>query len=181
MVGLQGALLSHWLEPVYLSSLTLGSKYQPQHVRRALHSRLGPVLSLPPPYTAALPSLLATTSPEARQATKPPEVSANWVASRPWPELVVGSTGRTTTGASSRLSKRALASRFLALSEGPGAREAARTALLRSDFPLHCSYGQLKAGAGSYQEAKVQLVRRLQEQGAGVWVGKPGEQDSFAV
>jgi hypothetical protein len=64
----------------------------------------------------------------------------------------------------------------------PGAREAARTPLLRSPIlPARLSYGQLKAGVAAHAEAARQLERRLAEQGAGLWVGKPGEQDAFPV
>ena len=82
VLGLQGALLSHWLEPIYLSSLTLGSKHIPEHVERALYGRLERFLPLPPPHRVAKPALLATTSPENRQPTKAQDFSANWIAGR---------------------------------------------------------------------------------------------------
>ena len=160
-----------------------------------LHGRLGHFLPLPPPHRVAQPALLGTTSPETRQPTKAQEFSANWIAgrwvlysnqlvsrphaklvlSRQGPELVVGSTGRTTLGTTSRLSKAAFLKDFLrqvshncyALlkvffrqTAVPGARDVARSPLLRSHLPLRCSYAQLKYGAINYCEARQQLMRR---------------------
>ena len=45
VLGLQGALLAHWLRPLYLSSVSLGSRFHPGHLTRALHGRL-PAASL---------------------------------------------------------------------------------------------------------------------------------------
>ena len=39
VLGLQGALLAHWLRPLYLSSVSLGSRFHPGHLTRALHGR----------------------------------------------------------------------------------------------------------------------------------------------
>ena len=79
---------------------------------------------------------------------------------RQGPELVVGSTGRTTAGATSRLSKSAFLKAFLGQTAIPGARDVARSPLLRSHLPLRCSYAQLKHGAINYCEARAQLMRR---------------------
>ena len=43
------------------------------------------------------------------------------------------------------------------------------------------SYRQLKNLARDYQDAKVTLVNKLVETGAGHWVEKPVEQDQFYV
>lgn len=43
MLGLQGALLSHLIEPVYLQSLTVGTLSHTGHLGRAMSRRLAPV------------------------------------------------------------------------------------------------------------------------------------------
>eukprot|EP00064_Thunnus_orientalis_P021961 superscaffoldBa00007000_g22133 len=50
VVGLQGALLSHLLEPVYLHSLTVGTLSHTGHLGRAMARRLAPIKHLPFPY-----------------------------------------------------------------------------------------------------------------------------------
>ena len=80
VIGLQGSLLSHWLRPVYFSSITIGSKFHPDHVTRALYGRISCDMTLPPHYRLNCPPLLATTSPEARQPSKAQDHSVNWVS-----------------------------------------------------------------------------------------------------
>ena len=98
VIGLQGSLLSHWLRPVYLSSITIGSRFHPDHVTRALYGRLasselaGELTG--PGYRLNQPPLLATTSPEARQPSKAADHSVNWVRGFS-PEVVACSSGKT--------------------------------------------------------------------------------------
>lgn len=49
-VGLQGALLSHLVEPLYLHSLTVGTLSHTGHLGRAMARRLAPIRHLPFPY-----------------------------------------------------------------------------------------------------------------------------------
>ncbi len=56
MLGVQGALLSHLVEPIYLYSVTLGSLFHPHHLYRALAGRVEEHLTgLPPPYRLNIP------------------------------------------------------------------------------------------------------------------------------
>ena len=68
----QGALLTHLMHPIYLASITVGSKFHPGHMKRALYERItdhvGPLPS--DNYKFNRPQMYATTSPETRQATK---------------------------------------------------------------------------------------------------------------
>ena len=96
------------MNPVYLSSITVGSKFHPGHMKRALYERIsnhvGPLPS--DPYKLNTPQMYATTSPETRQATKAHDYSVNWIVDHGQPEIVNGSTGKTINENTSRLSKK---------------------------------------------------------------------------
>ena len=79
VVGVQGALLAHFIEPIYLASVVLGSLFHPSHLVRAIGGRIGPTAQgLPPPFRLHTPLLAATSSPEVRQPGKAPNYSINW-------------------------------------------------------------------------------------------------------
>jgi len=183
VIGLQGSLLSHWLKPVYFSSITIGSKFHPDHVTRALHGRINTHnLSLPRNYRLNQPPLLATTSPEARQPSKAQEHSVNWVRGFA-PEIVCCSTGKTNQGAPSRLCKRSFADNFLRICSLPSSLMFSRTSLnLRTLADIQMSsYDRLKSLASDNMAAKRELIKTLTESGCGRWVVKPIEQDQFPM
>ncbi|NXG44463.1 DSRAD deaminase, partial [Psilopogon haemacephalus] len=101
ILGLQGALLSHFLEPVYLSSVTLGYLYSQGHLTRAICCRLardGSTLQdkLQAPYHINHPEVgRVSVYDSTRQTGKTKESSVNWcLADEGEVEVLDGTKGK---------------------------------------------------------------------------------------
>ena len=181
VLGLQGALLSQFMEPVYMSSLTLGSLHHHGHLSRAVCCRVREIKEdLPTGFTVNHPSLgRAGGGDEMKRHTeKTSNFSLNWALGDNKAELTDGVTGRPVTGQCllpsptplSRISKASLFSLFVTLCKNSDCDEVDTT-----------TYSDVKRAALEYQQAKSTLFRCFQKKGYACWMKKPEEQEQFTT
>ncbi|KAJ4921863.1 hypothetical protein JOQ06_024398 [Pogonophryne albipinna] len=171
VVGLQGALLSHLVEPVYLHSVTVGTLSHTGHLSRAFAHRLAPVKHLPFPYRRQQLMLGCLNSSDVRPSGKAPNVSVNWSRGDGGLEEISSSTGRKKdSGTPSRLCGQNMFECWQRLQQQFNGAEA-----------TPCSYSGSKMAAGRYQRAMHQFTSALQGGGLGTWLRETPELGHFNV
>ena len=175
LLSIAGALLSHFIEPIYFNSIILGSLYHRDHMSRAMYARIQIPDILPPGYRFNRPLLSGTSSPESRQPGKAPNFSANWLICDEGLEVVTAMTGKTEAGTPSRLCKYEQFRKFDRL----WGEVAAYTN--QKVFAKPKLYTEGKASVMDYQIAKQHVYKAFDKAGLGTWIKKPVEQEQFEL
>ncbi|XP_039979084.1 double-stranded RNA-specific editase 1-like isoform X1 [Xiphias gladius] len=173
VVGFQGSLMSYFTEPIYFSSIILGSLYHADHLSRAMYQRITEIEDLPQPFSLNRPLLSGISNAEARQPGKAPNFSVNWTVGDQGLEVINATTGKDDLGRPSRLCKHAFYRRWMRL-------YCKLSSTLRIKTVRPSGYHEAKQAAVAYHSAKQTLFRAFHKAGLGAWVKKPIEQDQFA-
>uniref|UniRef100_A0A915PD45 Uncharacterized protein n=1 Tax=Setaria digitata TaxID=48799 RepID=A0A915PD45_9BILA len=158
--GLQGALLSHLLEPLFITHLCIGTPSNDKAVAHAVLFRFSDIRR----GELVVKSSQAGVLPHG-------EIYHNWVSGIGTVERLDPFTGRTVTGSPSRLCKSELYESWARV----------MAAVNTDGYKPVWSCAEAKQNEGVYQQALREFHLQLRENGLGTWQRKDSQVDGFQL
>lgn len=174
VLGLQGNLLSNFVEPIYLESISIGSMFNINHMKRTIYGRVeNSINKLPQDYKVQKPQLRGYGILPRRSVTQSPHC-VNWIINEGI-EIIKGSMGRTIENKLSRVCKTSLAKEYIKLCNATNN----LSTLIENETNIF--YDALKNKNQNYVAAKNELISTFKSLNFGTWVHKPEELKSFEL
>ncbi|XP_026809816.1 double-stranded RNA-specific editase Adar-like [Rhopalosiphum maidis] len=174
VLGLQGNLLSNFVEPIYLESISIGSMFNINHMKRTIYGRVeNSINKLPQDYKVQKPQLRGYSILPRRSTTQSPHC-INWIINEGI-EIIKGSLGRTIENKLSRVCKTSLANEYIKLCIATNN----LSTLIENETNIF--YDSLKNKNKNYVAAKNELISTFKSLNFGTWVHKPEELKSFEL
>ena len=187
-LGVQGTLLSVFLDPIYLGSITIGNDFNFQHNRRALYERLvGTEANRP--YSLHCPELSTVSVPLRERCAGMPDHGVVWTEGDGELEMLRCTAGKTRDGTESQICKKALFRRFRMLSRLREEEAGPRSKRQKLDGGGHSartrakSYSDAKREAREHNEAKRVFYESFRVLCGSVWLSNAERQglNSFTI
>ena len=153
--GVQGSLLSLYVEPIYFKSIIIDILYNEQNLIRAVYSRISTISDLPDTYIANLPLLHGTSNPAGPNTLKTPNSSLNWSWGNIETEIINCRTGKLENMVPSQLCKQLLFENFLTLWDSLACDQIKQRALDRKLVPIQVTSKHPHPPPGLGKQTKV--------------------------
>jgi hypothetical protein len=179
ILGLQGSILSHVIEPLYVDAILVSSRSRAQRLSSTLSGYLDLMqgmkghLNQPSEVISFHPTIFGVASPRSSfplsykrgsvghlMSLNERSFCANWISLLDSTEMIYADTGATVNGKASRLCKASLFDSFANLSFARILPKLSWSSF-QPVYPL--SYAKVKALAYPYQTAKSQVLDRMKK------------------